>query len=61
MVAHHDHIKPCVLFAREMIIHWPVSEDTAMHLVPGGPTPQGDRSDQNHNPASHPAHLRQSI
>ena len=59
MVAHHDNIKPCVLPAREGITHCPAfEEDTAMPLVPGGPTPQGDINDQNHHPASRPAHLR---
>ena len=61
MIAHHDNIKPCVLPARQGIIHYHAPEDSAMHLVPGGPTPQGDINDQNHHLASCPAHLRQNI
>ena len=61
MVAHLDNIKPCVLPAREGITHCPAPEDTAMHLVPGGPTPQGAINDQNHHPASRPAHLGKNI
>ena len=57
MIAHHDNIKPCVLPAREGIIHCPAPEDTAIHLLPGEPTPQGG----NQHPASRPAHLRQNI
>ena len=61
MVVHHDNIKPCVVPAREGIIHCPTPEDMAMHLVPGGPTPQGGINGQNHPPVVRPAHLRQNI
>ena len=37
MVAHHENIKPRVLPTREGILHCPAPENTAMHLVLGGP------------------------
>jgi len=61
MIAHHDNIKPCVLPVREGIIHCPAPEDTAIHLLPGEPTPHGGINCQNQHPASRPAHLRQNI
>ena len=61
MMAHHDNIEPYVLPAREGIIHCPAPEDTAIHLLPGEPTPRGSINDQNKHPASRPAHLRQNI
>ena len=61
MVAYHNNIKPCVLLAKEGVTYCPASEGTAMHLLPGGCTPQGGINGQKQRQVSRPAHLMRNI